>query len=103
MPQLLPFGVSKVNRGSFARADSSDPRDPQPSYRRNKLEITEARTRRRLMAADSGAGHLADPGGGAEKYVRSVVVAIRGGLLNSGTSDGPRQYVGSMIAAVPAS
>ena len=56
-----------------------DRHDSQPSYRRNKHEIRGAREFGRAHAADGGADQVVDAGCGAEEYVTSVVVAIRGG------------------------
>jgi len=55
------------------------------------------------IATGSDADQMADPVERAEKYVTSTAAAIRRRLLNSGTSDGPRKYLGSITAAASAS
>lgn len=55
-----------------------DPRDSQPTYRRNKHEMWGANGRAGRMAADGSLDQVVNLGGVAGKYVNSIVVAVRG-------------------------
>ncbi|SHW93742.1 Uncharacterised protein [Mycobacteroides abscessus subsp. abscessus] len=56
-----------------------DPRDSQPTYGRNKLEMWGANALAGALPPAAVPIRWVDPGGGAEKYVNSLAVAIRSG------------------------